>query len=287
MATVDHQEAATPPTAPTATFAYRHSVLTRIAHWINVLCLSLLLMSGLQIFNAHPSLYWGQYGADADPSWLSIGTVQDGDRTRGFLRIGSLSVATTGVLGVSRVGDDVTERGFPSWATIPSYQDLATGRRWHLFFAWLFVINGSIYMLYGFLGGHFRRDLAPGSGELLPSHIKQEIADHARLRFPKGETARRYNVLQKLAYLIVIFILLPLMLATGLTMSPGMDAGFPILLDFFGGRQSARSIHFICAWSIVFFVLLHVTMVILSGFWNNMRSMITGRYRIENEGGGK
>ncbi|MGG6894814.1 MULTISPECIES: cytochrome b/b6 domain-containing protein [Rhizobium] len=287
MATVDHLETTPPPTSPTTTFINRHSVVTRITHWLNVLCLSLLLMSGLQIFNAHPSLYWGQYGADADPSWLSIGTVQDGDSTRGFLRIGSLSVATTGVLGLSRVGGDVTERGFPSWATIPSYQDLATGRRWHLFFAWLFVINGSIYTLYGLLGGHFRRDLAPSADELSPSHLKQEIADHARLRFPKGEKARHYNALQKLAYLIVIFILLPLMLATGLTMSPGMDAGFPFLLDFFGGRQSARSIHFICAWSIVFFVLVHVTMVILSGLWNNMRSMITGRYRIESEGGGK
>lgn len=287
MATVDHLETASPTRGPTTIFVNRHSVLTRITHWLNLLCLSLLLMSGLQIFNAHPSLYWGQYGADADPSWFSIGTVQDGDTTRGVLRVGSLSVATTGVLGVSRVGGDVTERGFPSWATIPSYQDLATGRRWHLFFAWLFVINGSIYMLYGVLSGHFRRDLAPRADELSPSHLKEEIADHARLRFPKGEKARHYNVLQKLAYLIVIFILLPLMLATGLTMSPGMDAGFPFLLDFFAGRQSARSIHFICAWSIVFFVVVHVTMVILSGLWNNMRSMITGRYRIENNGGGE
>ncbi|ENN86813.1 thiosulfate reductase cytochrome B subunit [Rhizobium freirei PRF 81] len=286
MATVDHLDTS-PPTGPTTIFIRRHSLVTRITHWLNVLCLSLLLMSGLQIFNAHPSLYWGQYGADADPSWLSIGAVQDGDNTRGVLRVGSLSVVTTGVLGVSRVGDDVIERGFPSWATIPSYQDLATGRRWHLFFAWLFVINGSIYALYGLLGGHFRRDLAPRADELSPSHLKQEIADHARLRFPKGEKARHYNALQKLAYLIVIFVLLPLMLATGLTMSPGMDAGFPFLLDFFGGRQSARSIHFICALSIVFFVLVHVAMVILSGLWNNMRSMITGRYRIQNEGSGK
>ncbi|MFS8049635.1 cytochrome b/b6 domain-containing protein [Rhizobium sp. BR 314] len=285
MANVDHLETA-PPTRQKTTFIHRHSVLTRITHWLNLLCLSLLLMSGLQIFNAHPSLYWGQYGADADPSWLSIGAVQDGDNTRGLLRVGSLSVVTTGVLGVSRVGDDVTERGFPSWATIPSYQDLATGRRWHLFFAWLFVINGSIYLLYGFLGGHFRRDLALSADELSPTHLKQEIADHARLRFPKGEKARHYNALQKLAYLIVIFVLLPLMLATGLTMSPGMDAGFPFLLDFFGGRQSARSIHFICAWSIVFFVLVHVAMVVLSGLWNNMRSMITGRYGIENGGDG-
>ncbi|MGG6892390.1 cytochrome b/b6 domain-containing protein [Rhizobium sp. BR 315] len=286
MATMDHLDTS-PPTGPTRVFIRRHSLVTRITHWLNVLCLSLLLMSGLQIFNAHPSLYWGQYGADADPSWLSIAAVQDGDSTRGVLRIGRLSIVTTGILGVSREGGELTERGFPTWATIPSYQDLTTGRQWHLFFAWLFVINGSIYALYGFFGGHFRRDLAPSAEELSPGHLKQEIADHARLRFPKGEKARHYNALQKLTYLIVIFVLLPLMLATGLTMSPAMDAGFPFLLDFFGGRQSARSIHFICAWSIVLFVLVHVAMVILSGLWNNMRSMITGRYGIESEGGRK
>jgi thiosulfate reductase cytochrome b subunit len=283
MATIDYDEI--PPSAPKTTFIRRHSAVTRITHWVNVLCLSLLLMSGLQIFNAHPSLYWGQYGADADPSWLSIEAVEDGDATRGVLRIGNLSIATTGVLGVSGTGDDATQRGFPAWITVPSYQDLATGRRWHFFFAWLFVINGFVYLLYGFALGHFRHDLAPSAEEISPRHLKQEIADHARLRFPKGEKARHYNALQKLTYLIVIFIMLPLMLATGLTMSPGMDAGYPFLLDVFGGRQSARSIHFICAWSIVLFVIVHVLMVILSGLWNNVRSMITGRYAIETTRG--
>jgi thiosulfate reductase cytochrome b subunit len=283
MATIDYDEI--PPTAPVTTLIRRHSAVTRITHWINVLCLSLLLMSGLQIFNAHPSLYWGQYGADADPSWLSIEAVEDGDATRGVLRIGNVSINTTGMLGVSGTGDDAAQRGFPAWITVPSYQDLATGRRWHFFFAWLFVINGFVYTLYGFALGHFRRDLAPSAEEISPRHLKQEIANHARLRFPKGEKARHYNALQKLTYLIVIFVMLPLMLATGLTMSPGIDAGYPFLLDLFGGRQSARSIHFICAWSIVVFVIVHVLMVILSGLWNNVRSMVTGRYAIETTGG--
>src|SRR6478752_10804027 len=109
----------TPPAPPTKTFIRRHSVATRITHWINVLCLSLLLMSGLQIFNAHPALYWGQYGADADPSWLSISAVEEDGGTRGVLRIGNLQITTTGILGVSGTGDDATERGFPSWLTIP------------------------------------------------------------------------------------------------------------------------------------------------------------------------
>lgn len=265
---------------PTTIYIRRHSLVTRITHWINVLCLTLLLMSGLQIFNAHPALYWGQYGADADPSWLQMGAVESGDTIRGVTRIGSLEIPTTGVLGASKVDGELTERGFPPWATIPSYQDLATGRRWHFFFAWLFVINGLVYMLSGLIGGHFRRDLAPSGKEVAPRYIWHEIVEHAHLRFPKGDSARRYNALQKLAYIVAAFILLPLMLATGLTMSPSIDAGFPFLLDVFGGRQSARAIHFITAWTIVLFVAVHIAMVLLSGVWNNLRSMITGRYAI-------
>jgi thiosulfate reductase cytochrome b subunit len=283
MANVD-DGGGSPKARPSTIYIRRHSALTRITHWINVLCLTLLLMSGMQIFNAHPALYWGQYGADADPSWLQMSAVEDGDSIRGATRIGSLTIPTTGVLGASTVDGELTERGFPAWATIPSYQDLATGRRWHFFFAWLFVINGVVYLAYGFALGHFRRDLAPSGEEVTLPHLWHEIKDHARLRFPKGDKARRYNALQKLAYLIVIFLLLPLMLATGLTLSPGVDAGYPFLLDVFGGRQSARAIHFITAWTIVLFVIVHIVMVILSGLWNNLRSMITGRYAIRNEG---
>ncbi|MGH6831717.1 MAG: cytochrome b/b6 domain-containing protein, partial [Methyloceanibacter sp.] len=112
-------------------------------------------------------------------------------------------------------------------------------------------------------------------------HIGASIAEHARLRFPKGEEAKRYNVLQKLTYLFVALVLLPLMLLTGLAMSPGMDAAFPILLDVFGGRQSARTIHFIAASGIVLFFVVHIVMVLLTGVWNNLRSMVTGRYEIE------
>jgi thiosulfate reductase cytochrome b subunit len=143
----------------------------------------------------------------------------------------------------------------------------------------VFVINGLIYLIWSLSSGHLRRDLAPSGGEL--KHVGSSISEHLRLHFPKGEEAKRYNVLQKLAYLVVVLVLLPLMLLTGLAMSPGMDAGYPILLDMFGGRQSARTIHFIAASLIVLFVLVHVVMVLISGVWNNLRSMITGRYVIK------
>jgi thiosulfate reductase cytochrome b subunit len=262
----------------------RHSIVTRLTHWLNVLCLSFLLVSGLQIFNAYPQLHWGQYGADDDPALLKMGANESSGQPQGFMKIGSVSVPTTGVLGLSKMESEWTPRAFPAWLTLPSDQDLAAGRRWHFFFAWIFVVNGLVYLGYGLLSSHFRRDLAPGRHELAPRHLWREIIDHARLRFPSGERARRYNSLQKLTYIVVIAALLPLMVLTGPTMSPGVDAAFPVLLDIFGGRQSARTLHFITASLLVAFVVVHVAMVTLSGPWNNMRSMATGRYAIRQEG---
>ena len=270
--------------APARRLVPRHSALVRLTHWVNVFCFSLLLMTGAQIFNAHPRLYWGQYGADFDHAWLSLDSLQSHGQWRGVVHLGSLTIESTGLLGASREGAGVVPRGFPSWLTIPSYQDLAAGRRWHFFFAWLFAINGAAYLLGGLVSRHFRRDLLPTKAELAPAHVAQEIVDHAKLRFPKGEAARHYNVLQKLTYMAVAFVLLPLMVLTGLTMSPGLDSAFHVLLDVFGGRPSARSLHFICASLLVAFVVVHLVMVLVSGVWNNLRSMITGRYAIDTEG---
>jgi thiosulfate reductase cytochrome b subunit len=258
---------------------YRHRLVTRISHWVNVLCLSVLLMSGLQIFNAHPRLYWGQYGANADPAVLAMGAADGPNNTTvGLTRIGPWMFKTTGLFGYSQGQDGMTERGFPRWLTLPSYQDLATGRRWHFFFAWLLVINGAVYLLHTLLSGHLRRDLLLDKGELKPRHLAQDIWDHIRLKHPVGEAAKRYNTLQKLAYLAVIFGLLPLMVLTGLTMTPGMDAVAPVLLTLFGGRQSARTLHFVFANLLVLFVIVHLVEVLISGMWNEIRSMITGWY---------
>jgi thiosulfate reductase cytochrome b subunit len=284
MTTTEMPATALPrPEAAPRQLVPRHSGIVRITHWINVFCFSLLLMTGAQIFNAHPRLYWGQYGADADHAWLSLDSLHDAKGWHGVLRLGPLSVQSTGVLGASDQDGTLTPRGFPSWATIPSYQDLATGRRWHFFFAWLFVINGAVYLISGLVKRHFKRDLLPTKAELAPSHLLHEVVTHAKLDFPKGEKARHYNALQKLTYCGVAFVLLPLMVLTGLTMSPGLDSAFHVLLDFFGGRPSARSLHFICASLLVIFVVVHVVMVLASGVWNNMRSMITGKYAIETD----
>jgi thiosulfate reductase cytochrome b subunit len=264
------------------TIIYRHTLATRILHWLNALCVFLVLMSGLQIFNAHPRLYWGQYGANADHAVLEITELDSANgQAQGVLRIGNHELTTTGVLGVSKgAGGVAAERGFPSWATIPSLQDLATGRRWHFFFAWLLVINSALYFLIGFLTRHIQKDLMPTPAQWHVRNIAKDFWDHLRLRFPKGDAARNYNALQKIAYVGVIFVLAPLILATGLTMSPGIDAGYPWLLTLFGGRQSARTIHFVCAMTVVAFIAIHLIMVLLAGPVNELRSMITGRYTL-------
>jgi thiosulfate reductase cytochrome b subunit len=263
---------------------YRHSVLVRITHWMNVLCLTLLLMSGLKLFNVHPALYWGNYGYVGAPIVFSIDGVLDRftQEPVGLMRIGNRTIETTGYLGVTYDSEGYPRRGaFPQWATLGA--DLALARDWHFLAAWFFVINGAIYLLSGFIGGHFRRDLAPDREQLRPRHILRDIWDHVRLRRPRGEEAKRYNVLQKFAYLAVIFVLLPTILLAGLTMSPAVTAAFPFLFDLFGGRQSARTIHFIAANLLVLFVAVHVLEVLLSGAFNLMRSMITGRYAIRPE----
>ena len=267
------------PSAPAVELFYRHRLSTRLTHWINALCVTILLMSGLQIFNAHPRLYWGKAGAHGSVAAVEIGAYTGSNGLQGIARIGSIEVDTTGVLGVSTgVYGRPTVQAFPSWATIPSYRDLATGRRWHFAFAWLFVLNGLLYFAFSVANGHLRRDLAPTRDELRLRHILRDIIEHARLNFPTGEAAKRYNILQKLSYLGTMFAVLPMIVATGLTMSPGFNALAPWLLDLFGGRQSARTLHFIAAALLLLFVVVHLAMVLLAGPWNEVRSMITGRY---------
>lgn len=258
----------------------RHRLSTRIWHWVNAVALLVLLMSGLMIFNAHPRLYWGEYGANFDYAWLEIGQ----RRGEGYLRLGSWQIPTTGVLGVWT--DDaglVRRRAFPGWATLPTNYSLADGRTWHLAFAWVLALGLLLYLLWSAINGHLRRDIHIRRREWAPAHIWHDVKEHARLRFPTGAAALRYSFLQKLSYAAVLFALIPLMIVTGLAMSPATDSWAPVVTQIFGGRQSARSVHFICAWALVAFFLVHVAMVLLSGPINGLRAIVTGRYRLPNE----
>lgn len=222
---------------------FRHRLSTRLWHWVNVIALTVMFMSGLMIFNAHPRLYWGQYGgAPTDVAWLELPR-------------------------------------FPSWITIPGEYSLALGRLWHFGFAWIFAFGFFGYLIWSLFNGHFRKDVALSAAEVAPSHLWEDIKKHAKLDFHSGDA--RYNPLQKITYSLVLFGLIPLAILTGLTMSPGMNAAVPWLVDLFGGRQSARSLHFIAAFGFVAFVILHVTLVILAGPINELRSMTTGWFKIK------
>jgi len=278
-------EATLPPAAVDARAArriYRHRLPVRLMHWINVVCLTVLLMSGLNIFNAHPALYWGRESTFAEP-WISFGARNTPAGALGYTRIAGHEFDTTGVLGLSTSPDSgaAMARAFPWWATIPGTQWLAMARHWHFFFAWIFVINGVLYLLYTIFSRHLKRDLVPTRDEL--RNIGRSIVDHLKFRHATGAAATRYNVLQSLTYLIVIFGLLPLVVIAGLAMSPRIDAVFTGWVDLLGGRQSARTLHFLAAFGLLLFVVVHVAEVFIAGVWNEMRSMITGWYAIPED----
>lgn len=262
---------------PIGKLVYRQNVWTRLTHWIWALSLFFLLLSGLQIFNAHPALYIGkQSGFQFSNDVIAISAEDTNSGPVGYTDVLGHRFNTTGFLGLSGPLDDPSARAFPAWATIPSGQDLATGRVVHFFFAWLLSATLLIWLFASVVNGHLRRDLAPRVDDL--RRLPKDIADHARFRF---HHSRDYNTLQKLAYGGILFVLLPLMILTGLAMSPSMDAAVPFLADLVGGRQTARTIHFVTMLLIVGFFVIHILMIFAAGPLNELRSIITGWYRTD------
>lgn len=254
---------------------YRQSIWTRLTHWSWAICLFFLLLTGLQIFNAHPVLYLGQQsGFEFDNAILEIGAVNSDAGPRGQTTLFGNSFDTTGYLGVSGAAERPVFTAFPGAVTIPSYRDLGTGRVVHFFFGWVFVATMLIWFVASLINGHIRRDIVPRPDDI--GGVPGDIVDHARFRLKHG---RSYGPLQKLAYFTVFFILFPLIIATGLTMSPATNAAAPWMLDLFGGRQTARTIHFIVMLLLVAFFLVHIIMVFAAGPINELRSMVTGWYR--------
>lgn len=215
----------------------RHALATRLWHWVNLFAIVILFMSGLNISNAHRRLYWGDWGFDPADAWLFV-------------------------------------PAFPGWATIPGSYSLAGARDWHVVFSLVFAFGLTAFMIASLLNGHFCRDLRTRLADYRPANVWADIRQHLKLNF--DHAGSKFNFLQKVAYSKVIFILLPLMIVTGMAISPGMNAAFPWLIEVFGGRQSARSIHFLCAWALAIFMVGHVLLVMLSGPLKQMRDMITG-----------
>jgi len=252
---------------------YRHNRITRLTHWVNALALLILFMSGLQIFNAYPHLHWG-HKAEPEEAFFSIYATNEDGIIRGYTEFYGWRAETTGFLGVQNTEMGPFPRAFPSWLTIPGYFWLAGGRRWHFFFAWVFVLNGLLYLFYNFANGHLQKFL------LTPRDVPKifpMVLYYLRLRRepPQGG---EYNPLQKTAYTGALFLLTPLIILSGLAMSPQMNVAFNWLPAVFGGRQSARSFHFFFTFLFALFTFGHVFMVAMTGFLNNMRSIVTGWY---------
>ena len=215
----------------------RHALSTRIWHWVNALSLIVLFMSGLNISNGHRRLYWGDWGFAAEHAWLEVPR-------------------------------------FPGWATIPGYYSLAAARDWHVVFSLVFAFGLLAFFVAALINGHMFRDLFARAREWRPANIALDIREHLKLNFDHGEG--KYNILQKISYALVLFVMLPLMIFSGMVMSPGMEAAAPWMTELFGGRQSARSIHFLCAFALFGFFVLHVVLVMLSGPSKQIYDMITG-----------
>lgn len=263
--------------ATSSGLVYRQTIWTRVTHWIWAISLFFLLVSGLQIFNAHPALYLGhESGFAYDNAILRIGAVEGTEGRRGRTELFGAGIDTTGLLGLSDHNGRERVRAFPAWATLPAGQDLATGRVVHFFFAWLLVAALIVWLAAGLLSGRLWRDVVPKPADMRA--LGSDVVDHARFRFHR---TARYGPLQKLSYAVILLVLLPLMVATGLAMSPGMNAAWPWLPELFGGRQSARSVHFGVMVLLVLFFVVHILMVLAAGPLNELRSIVTGWYRVD------
>jgi thiosulfate reductase cytochrome b subunit len=233
---------AVPATAVTS----RHSALVRVTHWITTLCFLALLVSGVEILISHPRFYWGEAGNALTPPLFKLP-----------IPASRSSVPT----GYGYVLPDQN-----GWS-----------RYLHFQAAWLAVLTGLLYTIYSLFTGHLRKNLLPGHADLSWRALSTAVANRLRFKRPSEAEAWSYNLLQRLTYLFVIFVLFPLVIWTGLAMSPAIASVFPAAVAVLGGQQSARTIHFFISVFLLLFLLVHIVMICLAGFRNRMRAMITGR----------
>lgn len=239
-------------TVPASTDTPRHTAVVRVTHWVTTLCFFALLVSGIEIVISHPRFYWGEAGNALTPSLFNLPIPA------------SRSSVPTGY-------------GF----VLPDQNGWS--RSLHFQSAWVAVLTGLLYIFAGLFTRHFRKNLLPAGTDLSWRALSTVIANHLRFKPPGEADAWSYNVLQRLTYLSVIFVLFPLMIWTGLAMSPAIASAFPATMSVFGGQQSARTIHFFGTLILVLFLLVHIVMVYFAGFRNRMRAMITGRAGAQKE----
>jgi thiosulfate reductase cytochrome b subunit len=237
---------------PTATVPGRHSALVRVTHWITTLCFFALLISGAEIVISHPRFYWGEVGNDLTQPLFKLHIPA------------SRNLVPTGY------GYALPDQN--GWSRYLHFQS-----------AWALVFTGLLYAIFVLVSGHLRNNLLPNGADLSWRTFSKSIASHLRFERPSEAEARSYNVLQRLSYLFVIFVLFPFVIWTGLAMSPAFVSAVPAAVNVLGGQQSARTLHFFVTLALVLFLLVHVGMVWLAGFKTRMRAMITGRAAIDME----
>lgn len=237
---------------PASTATSRHSALVRVTHWITTLCFLALLVSGVEIVISHPRFYWGETGNDLTTPLFK------------------LPIPSSRALVPTGYGYVLPDQN--GWSRFLHFQA-----------AWIAVLTGLLYIIFGLFTGHFRKNLLPGKADLSWRGFSAAIASHLRFERPSEAEAWSYNVLQRLTYLLVIFILFPLVIWTGLAMSPAFVSAVPATVTLLGGQESARTIHFFVSVALLLFLLVHVVMVCLAGFRSHMRAMVTGRTRAQLE----
>ena len=238
-----------------------HTRWVKISHWIVTVSFLTLAFTGIVILMSHPRLYWGEVGNDLTPALIEL-PISRNHRHGGWEKSIPFFQDAASPVSASRTYDIFNKNGW--------------GRSLHFLAAWFLVLTGVIYLLAGVFTGHFRRHIVPRSAELTPHLFWRDLIDHARLRIRAATGGPHYGVLQKCAYFAVVFLALPLAVVTGLAMSPAITAAYPFLSGMFGGFQSARTIHFVAFVVLMLFLLVHVVMIIKSGFKRQMRAMTFG-----------
>jgi len=241
------------PAASAATPAPRHALLVRVTHWIFALCFFALLVTGLEIVVSHPRFYWGETG-------------------------------NVNMAPLFKIPIPASRNAVPTGYGYVLPDQNGWSRYLHFQSAWLVVFTGLLYALYGLFAGHFRKHLLPAGEHLSRKNLSAAIVSHLRFERPGEAEAHSYNVLQRLAYAFIVFVMFPLMILTGLAMSPAFNSAFPAVVNTLGGHQTARTLHFFLTIAFVLFLLVHLLMLFLAGFLHRCRAMITGHVPANKEG---
>lgn len=247
--------------AKPATENTRHRRWVKSSHWIVTLSFLLLAFTGFEMIMVHPRFYWGEVGNDLTPALFELPVSRNYKHGGWEKPVPFFETGTA--ISASRTYDIFNQNGW--------------GRSLHFLSAWLLVATGLLYVIAGIFSGHFRRNIWPRISELSPKLLWQDIINHARMKIPQATNGPHYGVLQKCTYFFVIFMLLPIAIMTGFTMSPAITATFPFLLNLFLGAQSARTIHLFASLALELFLIVHVVMVIKSGFTQHLRAMTIGK----------